>query len=87
MSPQPPQPEQAESPAPGGLVTTTTAAGLSWAEVSVGRCAAVEGEREKAEMLLLDAKERKIAAHRLLIQAQDDVRKARAHLLSLPASL
>jgi hypothetical protein len=47
----------------------------------------VEGEREKAEMRLLDAKERKIAAHRLLIQAQEDVRKARAHLLSLPTSL
>lgn len=84
---QPPQPAPAQSPAPGGPVTTTTEAGLSWAEASVGRCEAVEGEREKAEMRLLDAKERKIAAHRLLIQAQEDVRKARAHLLSLPSSL
>jgi hypothetical protein len=86
-SPQPPLPAPAQSPAPGGPVTTTTEAGLSWAEASVGRCEAVEGEREKAEMRLLDAKERKIAAHRLLIQAQEDVRKARAHLLSLPTSL
>jgi hypothetical protein len=45
-----------------------------------------EGERATAEVKLLDAKERKIAAQRQLIQANEDVRRARAHLLALPSS-
>jgi hypothetical protein len=39
-----------------------------------------------AEVQLLDAKERNIAAQRQLIQASEDVRRARAHLLALPFS-
>ncbi len=86
-SPPPPSPSP-PAPLPQAALVATTGLQLREPQAAAGsgRPESAGGERAKAlaEVQLLDAKERKIAAQRQLIQASEDVRRARAHLLALP---